>query len=192
MGDEAVLRDILGGVDAVVDAVADAVADTVTETVAEEAAGGGHWIQGDTWLLNLTSLAEGLQGVNLTEGVNLQGWVLNITALVEDLPLTEFIPALSLREWMQWIITIITIAFSTQWIIMRIQKYMCVPARGRQRTSRSRFPISRRGASRPIQQRRSRSADPSTSSPALSPSPDAPGARREVGTTPCSSPSTRD
>ena len=51
---------------------------------------------------------------------------------------------------MQWIITIVTIAFSTQWIIMRIQKYMYVPARGRQRASRWRFPDyqPRRGAPR--------------------------------------------
>ena len=74
------------------EAVADAVVDAVVD--AGDAAGGGHWITGDTWLLNLTSLAEGLQGVNLTEGVNLQGWVLNITALVEDIPLAEFVPCL--------------------------------------------------------------------------------------------------
>ena len=56
----------------------------------------------------------------------------------------------------------------------------------------SRLPTSsRRASSRPIQQRRSRCADPSNSSPVL-PAPDAPGARRGVGTTPCSSPSTRD
>jgi hypothetical protein len=101
----------------------------------DEAATGAHSIQGDTWLLNLTSLAEGLQGVNLTDGVNLQGWVLNITALVEDVPLSEYFPILSLKEYAQWLITLVVIAFSTQWIIIRIQKWMCV--RGRYGDARS-------------------------------------------------------
>ena len=116
-------------VESVVETVMDTVADAVVETVADvvdEAATGAHSIQGDTWLLNLTSLAEGLQGVNLTDGVNLQGWVLNITALVEDVPLSEYFPILSLKEYAQWLITLVVIAFSTQWIIIRIQKWMCV------------------------------------------------------------------
>ena len=118
------------------EAVADAVVDAVVD--AGDAAGGGHWITGDTWLLNLTSLAEGLQGVNLTEGVNLQGWVLNITALVEDIPLAEFVPVLSLREWFQWLFTLLALAFSTQWVIVRIQKYMCVCALCSRRATRGR------------------------------------------------------
>ena len=116
-------------VESVVETVMETVADAVVETVADavdEAATGAHSIQGDTWLLNLTSLAEGLQGVNLTDGVNLQGWVLNITALVEDVPLSEYFPILSLKEYAQWLITLVVIAFSTQWIIIRIQKWMCV------------------------------------------------------------------
>jgi len=116
-------------VESVVETVMATVADAVVETVADavdEAATGAHSIQGDTWLLNLTSLAEGLQGVNLTDGVNLQGWVLNITALVEDVPLSEYFPILSLKEYAQWLITLVVIAFSTQWIIIRIQKWMCV------------------------------------------------------------------
>ena len=116
-------------VESVVETVMDTVADAVVETVADvvdEAATGAHSIQGDTWLLNLTSLAEGLQGVNLTDGVNLQGWVLNITALVEDVPLSEYFPILSLKEYAQWLITLVVIAFSTQWIIIRIQKWMYV------------------------------------------------------------------
>ena len=110
-------------VDTVMETVTDAVIETVTDVV-DEAATGAHSIQGDTWLLNLTSLAEGLQGVNLTDGVNLQGWVLNITALVEDVPLSEYFPILSLKEYAQWLITLVVIAFSTQWIIIRIQKWM--------------------------------------------------------------------
>jgi hypothetical protein len=125
-------------VESVVETVMETVADAVVETVADavdEAATGAHSIQGDTWLLNLTSLAEGLQGVNLTDGVNLQGWVLNITALVEDVPLSEYFPILSLKEYAQWLITLVVIAFSTQWIIIRIQKWMCV--RGRYGDARS-------------------------------------------------------
>lgn len=101
-------------VESVVETVMDTVADAVVETVADvadEAATGAHSIQGDTWLLNLTSLAEGLQGVNLTDGVNLQGWVLNITALVEDVPLSEYFPILSLKEYAQWLITLVVMAF---------------------------------------------------------------------------------
>ena len=67
-------------VDTVMETVTDAVIETVTDVV-DEAATGAHSIQGDTWLLNLTSLAEGLQGVNLTDGVNLQGWVLNLSLI---------------------------------------------------------------------------------------------------------------
>ena len=101
-------------VESVVETVMDTVADAVVETVADvadEAATGAHSIQGDTWLLNLTSLAEGLQGVNLTDGVNLQGWVLNITALVEDVPLSEYFPILSLKEYAQWLITLVVGVF---------------------------------------------------------------------------------
>lgn len=109
----------------VMETVADAVLETVQDVV-DEAATGAHRIQGDTWLLNLTAIAEGLQGVNLTDGVNLQGWVLNITALVEDVPLSEYFPVLSLKEWTQWLGTLVMIAFSTQWIVLRIQKWMRV------------------------------------------------------------------
>jgi hypothetical protein len=52
--------------------------------------------------------------------------VLNITALVEDVPLSEYFPILSLKEYAQWLITLVVMAFSTQWIIIRIQKWMCV------------------------------------------------------------------
>ena len=125
-------------VESVMETVADAVVETVQDTI-DEAVTGAHRIQGDTWLLNLTSLAEGLQGVNLTDGVNLQGWVLNITALVEDVPLSEYFPILSLKEWTQWLTTMVMIVFSTQWIVLRIQKWMYVEG-DKARTSR--YPIS--------------------------------------------------
>jgi hypothetical protein len=40
--------------------------------------------------------------------------------------LSEYFPILSLKEYAQWLITLVVIAFSTQWIIIRIQKWMCV------------------------------------------------------------------
>lgn len=192
-------------VESVVETVMETVADAVVETVADavdEAATGAHSIQGDTWLLNLTSLAEGLQGVNLTDGVNLQGWVLNITALVEDVPLSEYFPILSLKEYAQWLITLVVIAFSTQWIIIRIQKWMCV--HGVARTSRDlprveRAPKKKKSASRASGRERrlfrlfrnradllsffSRREQKTSRLFA--------GARNAGGTTPCSSPSTR-
>ena len=189
-------------VESVVETVMETVADAVVETVADavdEAATGAHSIQGDTWLLNLTSLAEGLQGVNLTDGVNLQGWVLNITALVEDVPLSEYFPILSLKEYAQWLITLVVIAFSTQWIIIRIQKWMCV--RGRYVDARSplRGFTKKKSASRASGRERrlfrlfinradllsffSRREQKTSCLFA--------GARNAGGTTPCSSPSTR-
>lgn len=181
------------------EAVADAVVDAVVD--AGDAAGGGHWITGDTWLLNLTSLAEGLQGVNLTEGVNLQGWVLNITALVEDIPLAEFVPVLSLREWFQWLFTLLALAFSTQWVIVRIQKYMCVCALCSRRATRglgnstaardsirSNRPTIRNLSLFDVSVFRRARSDPLLPSPLPSPSP---GARNADGTTPSSSRSTR-
>ena len=181
------------------EAVADAVVDAVVD--AGDAAGGGHWITGDTWLLNLTSLAEGLQGVNLTEGVNLQGWVLNITALVEDIPLAEFVPVLSLREWFQWLFTLLALAFSTQWVIVRIQKYMCVCALCSRRATRGlgnstaardsirlNRPTIRNLSLFDVSVFRRARSDPLLPSPLPSPSP---GARNADGTTPSSSRSTR-
>lgn len=86
----------------------------------EEAAASssGTWISGDTWLLNLTALTEGLQGVNLTEGVNLQGWVLNITALIEDLPLSQYVPR-GAAVWYQIFITLVGLALSTRWFVKK-------------------------------------------------------------------------
>ena len=185
-------------VESVVETVMETVADAVVETVADavdEAVTGAHSIQGDTWLLNLTSLAEGLQGVNLTDGVNLQGWVLNITALVEDVPLSEYFPILSLKEYAQWLITLVVIAFSTQWIIIRIQKWMCVlgVVAARRKKSVSLFAS---GRERP-------SSFPSVSETALTflfPSSLVvhkkqktclAGGRNAGGTPPCSNPSTR-
>lgn len=181
-------------VESVVETVMATVADAVVETVADavdEAATGAHSIQGDTWLLNLTSLAEGLQGVNLTDGVNLQGWVLNITALVEDVPLSEYFPILSLKEYAQWLITLVVIAFSTQWIIIRIQKWMCVlgvvAARRKKSASRAsgrerrlfRLFINRADLLSFFSRREQKTSCLFA------------GARNAGGTTPCSSPSTR-
>ena len=53
---------------------------------------GATRVSSDNWLLNLTALTEGLQGVNLTEGVDIQGWVVNITAVIEDIPLSQYLP----------------------------------------------------------------------------------------------------
>ena len=186
-------------VESVVETVMETVADAVVETVADavdEAATGAHSIQGDTWLLNLTSLAEGLQGVNLTDGVNLQGWVLNITALVEDVPLSEYFPILSLKEYAQWLITLVVIAFSTQWIIIRIQKWMCVlgVARARRKKSVSLFASGReRRLFLPSSLNR---ADFSfflllSSCTKNVPKTCLAGGRNAGGTTPCSNPSTR-
>lgn len=192
-------------VESVVETVMETVADAVVETVADavdEAATGAHSIQGDTWLLNLTSLAEGLQGVNLTDGVNLQGWVLNITALVEDVPLSEYFPILSLKEYAQWLITLVVIAFSTQWIIIRIQKWMCVL--GVAKSARS--PTRRESAEKKKKAPRERPDANVVFSVFSEPFADLlsffsrreqktsrlfAGARNAGGTTPCSSPSTR-
>ena len=190
-------------VESVVETVMETVADAVVETVADavdEAATGAHSIQGDTWLLNLTSLAEGLQGVNLTDGVNLQGWVLNITALVEDVPLSEYFPILSLKEYAQWLITLVVIAFSTQWIIIRIQKWMCVlgvakSARSpkRRESAEKKAPRERPDAnvvfsvfSEPFADLLSFFSRREQKTSCLFA-----GARNAGGTTPCSSPSTR-
>lgn len=86
--------------------------------------GSGTWISGDTWLLNLTAMTEGLHGVNLTEGVNLQGWVLNITALVEDLPLSQYIPT-GWAVWYQILVTVIGLALSTRWFLKKYEEHRC-------------------------------------------------------------------
>ena len=88
------------------------------EQAATASSKGGTWISGDAWLLNLTALTEGLQGVNLTEGVNIQGWVLNITALVEDLPLSQYVPR-GAAVWYQIIITLVCLAFSSRWFLKK-------------------------------------------------------------------------
>ena len=90
----------------------------------QAASSSGTWISGDTWLLNLTALTEGLQGVNLTEGVNLQGWVLNITALVEDLPLSQYVPR-GAAAWYQIVITLVCLAFSTRWFLNKYEQHRC-------------------------------------------------------------------
>ena len=188
-------------VESVVETVMATVADAVVETVADavdEAATGAHSIQGDTWLLNLTSLAEGLQGVNLTDGVNLQGWVLNITALVEDVPLSEYFPILSLKEYAQWLITLVVIAFSTQWIIIRIQKWMCVcgvreirPASTRAGTPPASPPNANASLERRARIRVVREETALTFFPTRRDPKHHAGARNAGGTTPCSNPSTR-
>ena len=50
--------------------------------------------------------------------------------------MSEYFPILSLKEYAQWLITLVVMAFSTQWIIIRIQKWMCV--RGVREISRRR------------------------------------------------------
>ena len=84
---------------------------------------GATRVSSDNWLLNLTALTEGLQGVNLTEGVDIQGWVVNITAVIEDIPLSQYLPHYTAREWIQFVVTLVCVLLGTQWTITRYQKW---------------------------------------------------------------------
>ena len=84
---------------------------------------GATRVSSDNWLLNLTALTEGLQGVNLTEGVDIQGWVVNITAVIEDIPLSQYLPHYTAREWFQLVVTLVCVLLGTQWTITRYQKW---------------------------------------------------------------------